>query len=106
MLYCKYNKGKGVNTMKLKKNERLFEYEGRSFKVTVKPSGISGMACAFVEELRPKAKVFKWKWLDSRNFWISDYESIEDGARAMVDKVLSEEADELELQKKWQEFKN
>ena len=92
--------------MKLKKNERLFNYEGRRFKVTVKPNGISGMACAFVEEFRPKAKIFKWKWRNSFDFWIDDYESIEDGARTMVAKVLSAEKDALELKKKWQEFEN
>jgi hypothetical protein len=92
--------------MKLKKNERLFDYEGRSFKATVKPNGIYGMACVFVEEFRPKARIFKWKWHGSFDFWLCDYESIEDGARAMVAKVLSEEADDLKLQKKWKEFEN
>lgn len=92
--------------MKTKKNERIFEYHGRTFSVTVKPDGIGGLAVAFINEYIPTRKIFKWKYHDSINFWIDDFDTIEDGAKAMLQKVLNKEQERENYKNKWSEFEN
>lgn len=79
-----------------------FTHKGREFKVYVGSAGC-GLADVHIYEHRPN-KLIKWAFRDSYSFWVEDFDTIEEGCRSRLAKFLSEEADQLAIAKKWEEF--
>lgn len=82
----------------------IYERGNRTFKMYVGPDSIHGMACAYLYELRPNRKIFKWRMCDSYHFWVDDFDTIEEGCRNRLARFLKEEADRIAIAKKWSEF--
>ena len=87
------------------KKEIIFYHENRIFKAVVRPD-CTGMGAVFFYELKPNAKIWKWRYRDSFDFWVTDYDTIEAGARAQFAKMMGEEAHRIAIAKKWEEFEN
>lgn len=90
----------------MKKTE-TYIFDGRTFEVTtVLEAGFHGeMARSFIEEVvRPNARFFRTRFIDDKLFWVNDYESISEGAKTMLAKVLDQEKEFAEVQKKWADF--
>lgn len=81
----------------------IFEHENRIFKAQIRPS-FHEMGCVYFYELRPNAKIFKWHYRNSYDFWVTDYDTIEEGARDKFAKMMGEEAHRIAIAKKWKEF--
>lgn len=83
--------------------------DGRTFEVvTVMEAGFGGaMAGAHIYEVvRPNWKFFRTRWIDTKNFWVSDFPTIADGVLRMVERVVEKEVADKELRQKWAEFVN
>ena len=65
---------------------------------------INGMVEVVVYEVKPKRKIFKEKYFGSKSFWLSDYETIEQGVLSKIKELLEEKEEELIEQEKWKEF--
>lgn len=81
----------------------IFTHENRTFKAVVRPD-CTGMGAVFFYELKPNTKIWKWRYRDSFNFWVEDYETIEEGVRTKFAKMMGEEADRIAIAKKWEDF--
>ena len=84
-----------------------YTFEGRTFEVTtVLEAGFQGeMAHSFIcEVVRPNQKFFRTRIIDDKTFWVSDYETIQEGAKAMLARVLSREKELAEIRQKWSDF--
>ena len=82
-------------------------FDGRTFEVTtVLEAGFHGeMAHSFIYEvIRPNWKFFRTRWVDTKNFWVSDFPTIADGVLRMVERVIEADLADAELRKKWDEF--
>lgn len=89
-----------------KKTETYF-FDGRTFEVTtVLEAGFNGeMAHSFIYEVvRPNARFFRTRMVDDKTFWVSDYETIQEGAKTMLARVLSREKELAEVRQKWADF--
>ena len=89
------------------KHKNIIERNGRTFElVTAMEAGFHGeRARVYIYEvIRPNARFFRTRWLDSKGFWISDFPTIMDGIYCMLDRLLVEEYAERQTQKKWEEF--
>ena len=85
----------------------IYTFEGRTFEVTtVLEAGFQGeMAHSFIYEVvRPTWKFFRTRIIDDKTFWVSDYETIQEGAKAMLARVLSREKELAEVRQKWADF--
>ena len=85
----------------------IYTFEGRTFEVTtVLEAGFQGeMAHSFIcEVVRPNWKFFRTRIIDDKTFWVSDYETIQEGAKAMLARVLSREKELAEVRQKWADF--
>ena len=85
----------------------IYTFEGRTFEVTtVLEAGFQGeMAHSFIcEVVRPNWKFFRTRIIDDKTFWVSDYETIQEGAKAMLTRVLSREKELAEVRQKWADF--
>ena len=90
----------------MKKTE-TYIFDGRTFEVTtVLEAGFHGeMAHSFIYEvIRPNARFFRTRIIDDKTFWVSDFETISEGAKAMLARVLNRERELAEVQKKWADF--
>ena len=56
------------------------------------------------EVVRPNWKFFRTRWVDTKNFWVSDFPTIADGVLRMVERVIEADLADAELRKKWDEF--
>lgn len=93
----------------MKKRTDVFEYCGRTFEVvTVMEAGFCGsMAAAHIYEVvHPSWKIFRTRWLDTKNFWVSDYDTIAEGAEMMLCRLLDAEDKDKEVMEKWESFFN
>ena len=82
-------------------------FDGRTFEVTtVLEAGFGGaMAHSFIYEVvRPNWKFFRTRMIDDKTFWVSDYETIQEGAKTMLARVLSREKELAEVRQKWADF--
>lgn len=89
-----------------KKTETYF-FDGRTFEVTtVLEAGFHGeMAHSFIYEvIRPHARFFRTRLVDDKTFWVSDYETIQEGVKTMLTRVLSREKELAEVRQKWADF--
>ena len=85
----------------------IYTFEGRTFEVTtVLEAGFQGeMAHSFIcEVVRPNWKFFRTRIIDDKTFWVSDYETIQEGAKAMLARVLNREKELAEIRQKWSDF--
>ena len=92
----------------MKRTDTIF-CDGRTFEVvTVMEAGFGGaMAGAHIYEVvRPNWKFFRTRWIDTKNFWVSDFPTIADGVLRMVERVVEKEVADKELRQKWAEFVN
>lgn len=77
----------------------------RQLEVYVNPDLGGCMASVSVfEVVRPKWKIFRTRFIDSQSFWISDYETIDEGARKAIDDILAKEQKQKENCEKWKNF--
>lgn len=93
----------------MKNRTDVFEYRGRTFEVvTVMEAGFHGaMAAAHIYEvIRPSWKIFRTRWLDTKNFWVDDYNTIAEGAERMLCRLLAAEDKDKEVMEKWENFLN
>ena len=81
----------------------IYTHNNRTFRIYVVPCGL-GLADVNIYEYLPNAKLFKERYRDSYSMWVQDYSSIEEGAFAKMAKFLDEEAERLEVTKKWKDF--
>lgn len=91
----------------MKKVETYILDNNRTFEVTtVLEVGFHGeMAHSFIREVvRPNARFFRTRYIDDKIFWVNEYESISEGAKAMLVKVLMREEELAEVRKKWADF--
>ena len=89
------------------KQTHIVECGGRTFEtVTVMEAGFHGaMARVHIYEVvRPNWKFFRTRWIDTKNFWVSDFPTIADGVLRMVERVVEADLENAELRKKWDEF--
>ena len=56
------------------------------------------------EVVHPNWKFFRTRWIDTKNFWVSDFPTIADGVLRMVERVVEADLENAELRKKWDEF--
>ena len=83
--------------------------DDRTFEtVTVMEAGFHGeMATVHIYEVvRPTARFFRTRWLDSKSFWISDFPTIDDGVLRMVERVVNKERADAATREKWNDFLN
>ena len=88
--------------MTRKPNQRFCEHNETLYRLTVKPSN-RHMASVYIERFRPR-KMVKWVWVDTREFWVDDYTSIEEGAKAKFDELCAEQDYRDSVKKKWSDF--
>lgn len=81
----------------------IFTHENRTFRAEIRPSW-RDMGCVYFYELKPNAKIWKWRYRDSFDFWVTDYDTIEQGVRDKFAKMMGEEAHRIAIAKKWSEF--
>ncbi len=89
------------------KNKNTYIINGRTFEVvTVMVAGFKGaLAESYIYEvIRPSWKIFRTRIIDSKSFWIDEYDTIEQGVKKMLALVLKEEGDEIIQRLKWQDF--
>ena len=89
------------------KKTETYIFDDRTFEVTtVLETGFHGeMAHSFIYEVvRPNWKFFRTRMIDDRTFWVSDYETIQEGAKTMLAHVLSREKELAEVRQKWADF--
>jgi hypothetical protein len=93
----------------MKNRTDTFEYHGRTFEVvTVMEAGFHGaMASAHIYEVvRPSWKFFRTRWLDTKSFWVDDFDTIAEGVETMLRRLLEKEYSDKETMKKWENFVN
>ncbi len=82
-----------------------YEHEGREFRAFVKRNCYDkDLIIIDIEEYHPERKIMKWIQLKKSAFFLKDYETIEDGIKAMTTIAILKEKMEQEREKKWQEF--
>ena len=81
----------------------IYTHNNRTFHIYVVPCGL-GLADVNIYEYLPNARFFKERYRDSYSLWVQDYPTIEEGAFAKMAKFLDEEAERLEVTKKWKDF--
>lgn len=89
------------------KKINIYERDNRKFEViTVNVAGFHGlMAETYIcEIIRPNWKIFRTRYIDTKTFFIDDYETILEGEIAMLDATLQKEKEEKERCQKWAEF--
>lgn len=82
----------------------MYSYDNRQFACYVGCGCISGMAEVIIYELRPTKKLFKEKYVDSKSFWLDDFETISKGVVDCLAEVITEENERKKLQEKWKNF--
>lgn len=88
-------------------NTNIYIREGRTFEVTTVNVACfrNFMAETYVHEvIRPNWKIFRTRSIDSKTFFVDDYETILDGEIAMLERILQQEREEKERCQKWEEF--
>ena len=91
------------------KRTDVYDYCGRTFEVvTVMEAGFHGaMASAHIYEvIHPSWKFFRTRWLDTKSFWIDDFDTIAEGVETMLRRLLEKEYHDKETMKKWEDFTN
>ena len=88
----------------MKRKPIVYTHENRVFHVYVAPSCGGGLCDVHIYEHLPKAKLFKERYRDTFSMWVQDYPTIEEGARSKLAKFLDEDAERMEIAKKWEEF--
>lgn len=79
--------------------------DGRTFEFDVYTDFGGIMVCySIYEVVRPKWKIFRTRYCDDGSFWITDYDSIKEGLRAMLGHYLEEERFKAEIRKKFEDF--
>ena len=89
------------------KKTETYTLDGRTFEVTtVLEAGFHGeMAHSYIYEVvRPNWKFFRTRLMDDKSFWVSDYETIQEGAKTMLALVLSREEELAAVRQKWADF--
>lgn len=89
------------------KKTETYTLDGRTFEVTtVLEAGFHGeIAHSFIYEVvRPNWKFFRTRLMDDKSFWVSDYETIQEGAKTMLALVLSREEELAAVRQKWADF--
>jgi hypothetical protein len=82
-------------------------FGGREFEVYLESQyGASMCVVTIWEVVRPKWKIFRTKYRDTRSFWISDYETIKQGIYAMIDSYIKDEEEAERISNKWKELDN
>lgn len=80
---------------------------GRTFELSAHRDFHGAMICYSIDEVvRPSWKIFRTKYCDSGMFWLSDFDSVEDGLLCQLSKYLESEQYDLENLKKYQDFVN
>lgn len=82
------------------------EENGRKFICEVLRGPFEGSVDVYIREvIRPHWKFFKTEFFSyTKWFWMDEYESIEAGVYAILQKKLTEEQKSKEIQNKWKEF--
>ena len=88
----------------------IYHDKGREFRIDIRPS-LSHMAHytlyeRVTKQANSRVNIFQWRYRDSGDFWVTDYPTIKEGAIRRVQKFLDEEAERLDLKKRWEEFEN
>jgi hypothetical protein len=81
--------------------------DNRIFVIYVSAGCGRGMAEVSIwERVRPSWFIFKDKYIDSRCFWLADYNyDIARGINATLSGALHEESVDTKIQKSWENFK-
>lgn len=90
----------------MKRKPIVYTHENKVFHVYVVPNCGGGLCDVHIYEYLPKAKLFKERYRDTFSMWVQDYPTIEEGARSKLAKFLNEDAERMEIAKKWEEFYN
>lgn len=81
-----------------------YTFDDKQYNCYVGQGCFSGSVEVLVYEYRPNKKIHKEKSLDSKWFWLDDYDTIEEGVKTVLVQILAEQNHDLEMQRKWQEF--
>jgi hypothetical protein len=82
-----------------------YEHEGRTFRAFVKRNYYDkNLITIDIEEYHAERKIMKWIQFKKASFFLKDYETIEDGIKAMTTIAILKEKTEQEQEKKWKEF--
>ncbi len=84
--------------------KKTFKVQGRTFVCYVRDDMKNHASVNIFEVVRPKWKIFRTKYRDTRGFWVNDFASIKQGVRAMILAYIGSERADNELCKKWKEF--
>lgn len=82
----------------------VYFLDDKQYNCYVGQGCFSGSVNVLMYEYRPNKKIFKEKSLGSKWFWLDDYNTIEEGVKTILIKVLVEQKYELEMRRKWEEF--
>lgn len=89
------------------KKINIYKRDNRKFEViTVNVMSFNGLVAEthVCEIVRPNWLIFRTRYIDSKVFFIDDYETILEGEIAMLDVILQKEKEEKERRQKWAEF--
>ena len=87
------------------KKKKIYVIEGRTFECYVGPSCLPKHASVNIYEIvRPNWKIFRTAYRDSFDFWVFDYDTIDDGVVDAIRSYLKAEWKENAVCVKWKEF--
>jgi uncharacterized protein YydD (DUF2326 family) len=81
-----------------------YTLDDKQYNCYVGQGCFSGSVEVLVYEYRPNKKIHKEKSLDSKWFWLDDYDTIEEGVKTVLAQIVAEQNHDLEMQRKWEEF--
>lgn len=81
-----------------------YTFGGVPFACYVGCGCFNGTVDITVYEIKPNKKFFKEKYFCSKWFWLSDFESIEQGVLTKMCEMFEERKKDLEEQEKWKKF--
>ena len=85
--------------------KKQYIVEGRAFECYVGPSCLTNHVSVNIYEIvRLKWKIFRTAYRDSCDFWIFEYDTIDDGVVAAICSYLKAEWKENAVCAKWKEF--
>lgn len=77
--------------------------EEKVYKAYPCPMGL-GLVEVNIYRVKPKAKIFKYKYVGSKSFDLDEVESLEEGCINCFNKVYQDIATEESRHRKWKEF--
>lgn len=81
-------------------------YNGREFRCTVRTvmGSYEWLEVTIEELVRPNWKFFRYRYHDTKSFFPSDYDSIDDAVKTMIARVVQRETEQDKAEKDFENF--